>query len=77
MSEPRGELAQPDFDALGRESLWPADEWRAAWNGIPAPADRAALWPAIVVLGSGYTRPTRAADALAQAALFAGLEGDQ
>jgi hypothetical protein len=68
-----GEQEHPDFDRLGRESLWPADEWRAAWRRLPDQEHRAALWPTIIHLGSG--RPSRAAVALVQAAQSGSTDG--
>ena len=61
------EIGTPDFDALGRETLWPAHEWRSAWGRLADQEHRAVLWTVVVELSAGGTRPTVTAAALVQA----------
>lgn len=57
------EIGTPDFDALGRETLWSADEWRSAWGRLADQEQRSDLWPTVVSLGADGSRPSSVAAA--------------
>ena len=42
-------MSTPDFDQLGRETPWPCEAWREAWDLLK---DKL-LWPSVLALAEG------------------------